>query len=395
MFLAENGPYFLGIGALVGTIVGVGMFGLPFVAAQSGVIIALLYLLVFGVLMGLMHYLYFEVALHTKEKHRFTGYVGYYLGPRWKLVTLVQGLISLWGTLLLYTVVGGEFLAIMGARFLPSSLGDARALFGILFFIVSAAIVLKGSYAVGTQELIFSLPLLLLIVVIFLKAAVSPVFSLRALSTVNTSHAIMPYGITLFALAGFSVVPTLHIILQKAMAKGRRPNFPAIVFWGTLIPAFLYALFIVAVVGVNGSATTPDALSGLGGALGNGIVYWGALLGILAIYTSFIAIGDELKNTFINDYRVSPFLAALFAFLPPLLLYIFQIRNFILIANIVGSLMGGYAGVMILLLWQAMRKKLGAPPVRIVWKCAGWGIAAIFLFASCYSLVETFISVGR
>jgi len=388
----EYGSYFLGIGALVGTIVGVGMFGLPFVAAQSGVGIALLYVLVFGVLMGLMHYLYFEVALHTKEKHRFTGYVGYYLGPRWKLVTLLQGLISLWGTLLLYTVVGGEFLAIMGARFLPLSLGDANAMLGILFFIVSAAIVLRGSYAVGAQELLFSLPLLLLIVVIFLKAAVSPAFSFSALSTVHISHAIMPYGITLFALAGFSVVPTVRVILQKTIARGQRLNFPLIIFLGTLIPAFLYALFIIAVVGVNGTATTPDALSGLRGALGSGTVFWGAILGVLAIYTSFIATGDELKNTFINDYHVPPLLAALFAFLPPLLLYVFQIRNFILIADIIGSLMGGYAGIMILFLWQAMQKKRNAPPIGFFQKCAGWGIGAIFLFASCYSLIEVFSS---
>jgi len=87
--------YLLGIGALVGTIVGAGMFGLPFVAVRSGVVTALFYLLIFGILMGLMHFLYFEVALHTREKHRFTGYVGYYMGPRLKTLTLAQGLVSL------------------------------------------------------------------------------------------------------------------------------------------------------------------------------------------------------------------------------------------------------------------------------------------------------------
>jgi len=290
---------------------------------------------------------------------------------------------------LLYTVVGGEFLAIIGGKFIPFFLGDPNTLLGILFFVVSAGVVLKGSYTVGKQELFFSLPLLLLIVALFVKAVASPFFSFDSLSGFNLSGIIAPYGITLFALAGFSVIPTVRLILKPIEAKGYQINYPAIIFLGTLIPALLYALFIIAVVGVSGESTTPDALSGLRYALGDGVVFFGALLGLLAIYTSFIATGDELKNTFINDYRVSPLVAVLLTFMPPLLFYIFRIRDFIFVANVVGSLMGGYAGIMILLLWRAMQKKRSARPIGFLRVFFGWVIMSIFFLASLYALYET------
>ena len=55
---------------LVGTIVGVGIFGLPYVASQSRFIVGLFFLLLLGVIVTLIHLLYAEVVLKTKEKHR-------------------------------------------------------------------------------------------------------------------------------------------------------------------------------------------------------------------------------------------------------------------------------------------------------------------------------------
>lgn len=382
--------YFLSIGALVGTIIGVGMFGLPYVAAKAGVGMALFYLLVFGIITGLVHLLYFEVALHTSQKHRLTGYVGLYLGKRWKTVTFAQGLISLWGTLLVYTIVGAKFLNAIVGDFVKLYAGNSELILGVLFFIVSALVVLRGSYKVGKQEFFFSLPLILIIFVIFFKALAWPSFSLKIFSSVNLSQWILPYGVTLFSLAGFSVIPTLKIILEEGMKKGYRFNLPLIIFLGTLIPAFLYMVFVIGVVGVTKSATTIDALSGLYGSLGESIVVLGALLGIFAIYTSFISIGDELKNTFINDYKVNSSLAALFTFGVPLFAYLFDVRDFITLANFIGAVMGGYVGVIVVLLfWRVVKRgEIRLPFSSPLLKGIGWCIIFIFTFASSYALFD-------
>lgn len=383
--------YFLSIGALIGTIIGVGMFGLPFVAAKAGVVTALFYLLVFGIITGLVHLLYFEVALHTSHKHRLTGYVGLYLGRRWKTVTFVQGLISLWGTLLVYTIIGAKFLNIIIGEVISQYSSHQETILGTLFFVISALIVAKGSYTVGKQEFFFSVPLIVIIIILFFRALSSPSFSLQGLVAVDSSYWILPYGVTLFSLAGFSVIPTIKIILEQGEQKGHRFHFPLIIMLGTLIPAFLYMLFVIAVIGISGKATTADALSGLEQFLGKGIISLGALLGVLAIYTSFISIGDELKNTFINDYKMPSFPANLFTFSVPLLFYLFDVRDFVLLANFVGAIMGGYVGVIVVLLfWEIVKKREVNPPFSGSFlRAVGWFIIIIFVFASLYALLDT------
>lgn len=376
--------YLSGIGALIGTVVGVGVFGLPFVAAKAGIVTALFYLLVFGIIMSFVHLLYFQVVLHTKERHRFTGYVGYYFGKKLKAFTFVQSIISYWGTLLLYTVIGGRFLAILLSQHVPHIVQSSEVTLGLIFFLLAAFVVSRGSYAVGKQEFYLSAPLLIIIVLIFIIALSSPSFETQNIPLVNISQGIMPYGVTLFALAGFSVIPTIKILLDPGLKRKNKLSTPLIMFLGTLIPALFYMLFVLGVVGISGSATSQDALSGLEPFLGKGIVGVGALLGIFALYTSFIAIGDELKNTFSNDYKAKEAIAIILTFSVPLLLYLLNIRDFIAIANILGAFMGGYMGIMVVALFIKMAKGKGAGMHLPRW--IAWSIMVIFSLASLYAL---------
>ncbi|MBI3335719.1 MAG: hypothetical protein HY001_04435 [Candidatus Portnoybacteria bacterium] len=387
MAFAKLWYYALAIGSLAGTIIGVGMFALPYTALKAGFFLTLLYLAVFGFVVALTHLLYTEVTLRTNTRHRFTGYVGKYLGPTWKTVTFFQGLLSLWGTLLIYTIVAGTFLHL----FLPSLLSFiSEAYLGVLFFLISSIVIWRGDQTIGKLEFLFTLPMVFLIIGLFIISILSSSFSWDILFRIDAGQWIAPYGVTLFALSGFSVIPILENILEPARKKGIAINYPFVVFSGTLIPALLYILFTWGVLGASGFQTSKDALSGLLSPLGEGVVKIGALLALLAIYTSFIAAGNELQKTFYEDYRIKRLRSFIFTLAVPLGLYLFQLRDFVAITEFVGAVMGGYIGVVsVFLFWKAKKEGDATPPFSL-WlpKPLGVLIIAIFIFASFYAIVD-------
>jgi tyrosine-specific transport protein len=97
------------LSVFLGTVIGVGIFGLPFVAQKAGFFVVLGYFL-FMVLVAILTHLFFgEVALDTKKIYRLPGYVGEYLGQRWKKLSFFITATGLFGALLAYLIIGGQF----------------------------------------------------------------------------------------------------------------------------------------------------------------------------------------------------------------------------------------------------------------------------------------------
>ena len=67
---------------MVGSVVGVGVFGLPFVFSQTGYGAGLLVLLLLSSTMTGILFMYADVIAHTPGEHRFAGIIETYLGKR-------------------------------------------------------------------------------------------------------------------------------------------------------------------------------------------------------------------------------------------------------------------------------------------------------------------------
>ena len=89
------------------------MFSLPYAAAISGIIPVIFYLVVLGILVTLLHLMYGEIVLRTSTKHRLAGYAEVYFGSWGKIVGGFIFFVNLYLALLVYLVVGGEFLRII------------------------------------------------------------------------------------------------------------------------------------------------------------------------------------------------------------------------------------------------------------------------------------------
>src|SRR5271157_5851443 len=86
---------------LMASIIGAGIFALPYVFQKAGIIVGLFYLIIFAAVFALIHLMYGDVIIKTGERHRFVGYANKYLGVggRWLAV-----LTSIIGTLFILTV---------------------------------------------------------------------------------------------------------------------------------------------------------------------------------------------------------------------------------------------------------------------------------------------------
>ena len=377
-FFSHINRLLLATATLIGTIVGVGMFGLPYVASRAGVGVVVAYLVILGAVVILIHLLYGEVVLRTKGQHRLVGYAERYLGFPGKVLATLVFFFGLYGALLAYMVLGGEFLSfLLGGNVSPF-------LAGLLLLAAAAYLVGRGLRTIGLTE-VFTTAILLSLILGLMSYGSGFVKNANLNLIGGSQYFFLPYGVVLFALWGLSAVPEINGFLTQTPRRLKK----AIVL-GTLVPILVYIIFTITVVGISGLATSPDAISGLTPYLGRFFASYGALVGFLAVATSVLTIGIITHDSLRLDFRLSRWPAWLTTFAVPLGFYFFITRDFIQIISFVGALALSVEGLLVLAIHARAKKKGELEPaykVRIS-GLASLGLAAIFVIALVYQIVS-------
>ena len=333
------------IAVLVGGIIGVGIFGVPFVFAKAGFLTGLLFLAGLGVFNLILNLAYGEVILRTDKAHQIVGYAETYLGGFFKKLTFFVFLLSIYSALLAYIIVGGEFLSnILSFKFFLS----AETLSIIFFFIVSFVLV-GGLKTISAVDLFMGFLYLASIISIVVLGASG--VKLENFFLWNREFWFLPYGVVFFALSGMS-----SVVLQREVLDGSESSLKKSIIWGSLIPPVLYAVFAFIVAGVSGESTSPEAISGLLLFLKPMIVIIGSIFGVLAIFTSFLNLGRILQESFQYDFKLSKFFAWLLALWPPFLLFLFNVRNFINVISLAGALALGIQSIIFIFIYGKVKK---------------------------------------
>ena len=102
--------FYHAIAMMIGMIVGVGIFGVPYAVEKVGFALGIFYIFVLGMMLLLIHLLYSEIVLRTDGVHRLVGYAEIYLGKKGKIVTAASQILSFYGALVAYIIIGGQFL---------------------------------------------------------------------------------------------------------------------------------------------------------------------------------------------------------------------------------------------------------------------------------------------
>src|SRR3989339_211533 len=331
------------VAALIGMIIGVGIFGIPYAIKEVGFITGFFYIWVIGAILLMVHLLYGEVTLRTKGQHRLVGYASIYLGKWGKVIASITQVLSFWGAIIAYVIIGGQFLEMI----LSPVIGGSLIAYQLVFWGASSLLVLSGLKLVSYVEFFMTAILLVVIGVIFFLGL--PHVWYPNLQITNIQNIFLPYGVILFALGGAAAIPQM-----KEMLKGQEKKLEKAIKWGTLIPIVITILFAFVVIGVSGENTTIEAISGLSGALGNKIIFLGAVFGFLAI--------------------------AIFLLNQP---------NFITMIALVGAIFSGFEGLLIILIWKKA-KKIGKRKPEYSIRISAlviYLLMAIFILGIVYKLV--------
>ena len=327
---------------LTALIIGAGMFALPYIFSQAGFLVGFGYLAVFAVVFSMLHLMYAEVIESTPGDHRLVGYIKIHLGKAGEYLSFVTTILGFIITLLIYLVLGSQFLNAIHNFSSPSTplmIFWAIATLPVLFN-VSKAADLGFFITLGKIIIIFS---------IFFIGVKS--FDPNLL-TINTSNIFLPYSTVLFALYGRAAISSIRTYF-KDNHLDRKKFYPAIIL-GTITSAILYGLFTVGVAGISNGNISADTISGLTSV--PAVLLATALLGLLSFLTSYLFIGLELREIFIEDLKFKKVFSYLAVIFIPLLLYFLGLNNLVGLMGLAGGVFISLEAMLVTLMWVKVKK---------------------------------------
>ncbi len=333
-----------GIAIVAGTIFGVGAFGIPYTVAQSGPVMGLFWFGLLAFAVTFLHLLYGSLQLGGNAHKRLINLVGNNLGLRWRFIPFISTFVGGAGAMLAYLIVGGSFAKL----FFGDLLNISAEQWTLGIWLMFSVLIFFGIKSVAKFELIATAALflgVLFLVVIFWQNA-----SISIIPQGSTINFFAPYGVILFSLYGANAIPEM-----VEFVGGERRNIAIIIILGTLLPLVLYVFFTFGVLGLSGSLVSTDAISGLSGFFDPVIIKIAALVGFLAIATSFVTVGLYLADTLADDLRFPPLVARITAVCIPLILFLAGLRNFITIVGFLGAILGAIDGIIISYIFLKLR----------------------------------------
>jgi len=333
--------FVLAIAALSGTIVGAGVFAIPFVFSKSGIIPAIFYFAVLGVAVTVLHLFFAEIVLRTKEKHCLAGYAAKYFGKKAKAIVAFITILGSSGSLLVYTILQGDFSHLVFPQF-------SAFQWSLFWWLALSLCLLLGIKVIASIELWMNLFLIAVVLAIFAYAI--PQVKATNFIIFNKGNLFLPFGIFLYSLVATSAIPEVALILKK------KRDLKKVIITSSLIVIPFYFLFGLLVVGVTGLNTTNEAFQGLRAILGERIMVLAGIFGFLSVASNFLILGDYLKNTFSDDLKLSSFKSLALTVGSPLSLFLVGFRDFIGLIGFLGIFIGLVETIAIVLIFRRARK---------------------------------------
>lgn len=340
------------VAMLIGTVVGAGIFGIPYVVSRIGFLAGFFYLLILGVVIFITTLCYTEVILRTKEEHQMAGYARQYLGKWGERIISFSLVFGIYGALLAYMVGVGDFLHAL----LYDYLGGTPFLYTALFFMLASIAVFVGLKAIIKIEKVMVVVLILAVVFIFTIGL--PHIEIENLMSFDKMNLFLPYGVILFAFTGATVIADMRKILSGQERKMKKAILIAYV-----VVFVIYLAFSLVVCGISGRDTSQEAIIGLNSILGEKVFVVGAILGVLTMTTSFLTLGLVLREIFMCDYKFGRVLSWVYACFVPFIIFLLGLADFIKIIGMVGAITGGLQGILILTMYLKAKKKGQVEPV--------------------------------
>lgn len=361
--------YMYPVATLAGSIVGVGFLSLPYITLKVGIFAMLFYFVFLTALVVFIHVIFGEICVKTPDFKRWPGFVGFYFGENAKKIMSVLMISGSFGILLVYLIIGGQFLT---AIFSPI-FGGGQLIYPILYFTLASLLIYFGIKIVSKFDFWALALLVVSLIAIFIEG-----FGKVKLHNIFTpfagqfSNLFLPYGAIMFSLWGTGLIPE-----TEEMVIGHKKSLKKIIITSILFSAVIYLLFIFLILGISGTSTTESALIGLKYFLHGPIISIALFIGVITTFTCFINQGLLLKKVFMYDMGLKEFPAWLITCFTPLMLFLLGFNSFILLISFIGGVLLSIEGILIVLIY----KKIGGKKIVV------YPLALFFILGIMYSII--------
>lgn len=363
--------YIYPIATLAGSIIGVGFLSLPYITVKVGIFTMLFYFAVLTTFIVFMHLIFAQISLKTPDHKRWPGFVGFYLGTWAKKIVLVLMTFGSLGILLVYLIIGSEFLFNIFSPFL----GGGMLIYVLIYFLLASIFIYFGEKIIPKIDFLAISSLLVILLIILVRGyaniKIENIFTIQPFFS-DFKTLFLPYGAIMFSLWGVGLIPEVEEMMQ-----GNKKLFKKVIILGTLLPAVIYLAFIFLIVSITGNATTESSLTGLSNFLPLWVVWASLFIGVITTFVAFIAQGLLLKKVFIYDARLPEFISWALVCFVPLILFLLGFNSFISLISFVGGFLLPIDGILISLIYL----KIGGK------KIVAFPLIVIFILGIIYSLM--------
>ncbi len=317
---------------LIGTIIGAGFLGIPYVVMKSGFGLGIInMIIIFGAIVLTKLYLG-EIVLRTKGNHQLTGYAEKYLGKKGKILMFLSLIFGVYAAILAYLIAEGESFS-----YLFFGTTQYQLYFGIGFWFILSIMTYIGMKALKEGE-VLGVALIYLLVLSIIILFINKI-DVSNLTYNNPKNFFTPFGVIFFAFLGYSAIPQIRRILDKEEKSMKKTIWIA-----SITSLAVYFIFTLIVLGVNGANTPQIATLSLGKPF--------IILGIITMFTSYLALSIALMDSIIYDYKKSRKRALFYTITVPVVIYLilefFKRADFIKVLSFGGIISGGIAAILIL-----------------------------------------------
>ena len=354
---------------LIGTMIGVGLFGLPFAVMQLGFGLGMAVFAIVAMLTGTLALLYADLVLVRGGKARFIHVVQRELGPFGTFVAGAAFLGGSYGALLAYCLFGGQFLRAFIWGVLPLTPTISTA-----FFFILACLGTVGGFLVVARLQRILLPIMFCAITALAILAL-PHIHWEYFFTMGTGSISASIGVMVFAMHGFPAVPEARDMLGRSSGL-----LPRTIFKAQWMVFAVYAVFIATIIGLTGPTTPENAIVALKNTLGAPVFVFASGLALVTSLSAFMNVATSITNTYLYDLRLRFIPSWFLTVSVPLLALLLGASSLIGVLSVTGGILSSLTAIMVLIAYERARMSAELPKNSL--NIPQWVVAfAFILFA--------------
>lgn len=356
---------------IISTIIGLGIFVLPYTFSQSGYFF-LFWLFFWFFSFLILHLLFGEILFRSESKNNLPGLTAKYLHPSFKHLVWFFDYFGMLGVFLVYFIAFAKFWSLV----FP---GINAFWFKLFFALFNIYFILKEFSLFTRMESVLSLGILFLFLSIALFLL--PYFEIKNIFLVlnNFQEPFLPYGVLLFAFSGISSMALVYDLIGKNKSLYFKINF-----WSLLTITFLYLFYVLVIVGFLGFEVSEASIESL-------YPYLPKFLTLLIIIMAslnmvFVDFCFYLKRGLIHDYQLSPKAANILITISVFLLIFLNPSRLVALIGFISEFFLAFNLLVISLIYLKLKEKIyfKIPSSLVVI------LSLIFLSGIIYALVNDF-----